>query len=187
MNIAYIFWGSIHWDNKELIFDSKISKANIKIPLNFSRISDYDKGKITLVIDQNNGTKCNVWYAKTSITNLNIAINVLKNREKTIKNNIAYININKKTYRNTNLTNEQLDMIYKYFKKKNFDAVVWTDISSNWEKIRGVKFSKKDAIKYIEENKKNKILYNKIIDYIINSYKYGGINLPITKYVFKIK
>ena len=41
MNIAYIFWGSIHWDNKELFLNSKISKANIKIPLNFSRISDY--------------------------------------------------------------------------------------------------------------------------------------------------
>ena len=180
MKIVFLFWGSLTWDN-EILKLKKNYKLPIKLPLNFSRISK--DGRITLVIDQDNGTKGNVYYSQTDINNLNNAINILKKRENTNKNNIGYININNKRYRNKNLSNDELDFIYKYFKIKKIDGVVWTDLSTNWYEKRDEYFSNNNAINYIEENMKNKKKINLIKEYIINCFNYAKFNNKLVKYV----
>ena len=59
MKIAYLAWGSLLWDNDGLDLETKWKKTNIQLPLNFSRISDNKKGRLTLVIDKINGF-CNI-------------------------------------------------------------------------------------------------------------------------------
>jgi len=55
MKIAYFAWGSLLWDSEGLNLKTNWKKTNIYIPLNFSRISDNGKGRLTLVIDNING------------------------------------------------------------------------------------------------------------------------------------
>jgi hypothetical protein len=98
MIIYYIAWGSLLWNFKSLKIDTEWTKSNIKFPLNFSRISDNGQGRLTLVIDKT-GEMNNVYYARTSFSNLNTAIEKLKMREKTTTKNIGFINIASDTYR----------------------------------------------------------------------------------------
>ena len=184
MKIAFLFWGSLTWDNDILKLKNKISKLPIKIPLNFSRISN--DGRLTLVINQDKGNKGFIYYSETEIDNLNYAINILKKREKTNKNNIGYINITNKTYRNKNFSNDQLDYLYKYFKFKKINGVVWTDLSTNWLEKRNEKFTINNAINYIKENIKNKTEIKLIKEYIINCFIYAKFNNKITKQLINI-
>lgn len=185
MKIGYLAWGSLLWDNSSLELEEAWKKTNLLIPLNFSRISDNGKGRITLVIDNDTGIPNQVFLAKTKISNLNEAINTLKIREKTIPSLIGYINNINNTFRSSLLTPEQIKSIQKLARKENLDAIVWTDIPSNFEKIFGQKFTKDLAFNYILSTKNNKKLYNKIIEYIFLSTIYGKIKTPFSKEVME--
>ena len=45
MKIAYFAWGSLLWDSDGLDLQTSWKKTNIRLPLNFSRISDNGKGR----------------------------------------------------------------------------------------------------------------------------------------------
>lgn len=182
MKIAYLAWGSLLWNHNKLKIN-KWSKTNIQLPLNFSRVSDQGKGRLTLVIDKENGINNPIYYAITNYTDLNKAINNLRMREKTNKNYIGFINLKDNTSR-TNLLNENDIINIKHFaKEKNIDAIVWTDIPPNFQEIFNKKFTKDLALNYIDSKIDDTKTYNKIIEYIFLSKVYGKINTPLSKYV----
>lgn len=183
MKIIYLAWGSLLWNHKSLKLKSNWKKSSLHIPLNFSRVSDVGKGRLTLVIDNVNGIENNVYYAETKSTDLNIAINNLKSREKTVKSQIGYINIKDNTYRNKNLSNDHISKIAKFAQKNNIDAVIWTDLSPNFEEVFNKKFTKDNALLYIDSKRDNPKIYNKIIEYIFLSKVYGKIKTPLSEYV----
>ena len=78
MKIAYFAWGSLLWDSEGLDLQTNWKKTNLRLPLNFSRISDNGKGRLTLVIDNIDGVSNPIYYAITKETNLNNAIENLK-------------------------------------------------------------------------------------------------------------
>ena len=53
--IIYLGWGSLLWDHSNLKLKSPWIPSSIKLPLEFSRISDKGAGRLTLVIDKKNG------------------------------------------------------------------------------------------------------------------------------------
>ena len=186
MKIGYIAWGSLLWDFTKLRLKYPWKDSNIQLPLNFSRISDKGKGRLTLVIDKKNGKLNNVFLARTKSNDLNKAINQIKNREKTRKSNIGYINLKKNDFRSNQMTPKQLESIKNYAKKNKYDAMVWTDLPSNFSNITRKKFTINDALDYIN-SKYGTQLFGDIIEYILMTKIYGKINSPITKEVMKIK
>lgn len=179
MIIYYIAWGSLLWNFKSLKIETEWTKSNIKFPLNFSRISDSGHGRLTLVIDKT-GEMNNVYYARTSFSNLNTAIQKLKTREKTSNKNIGFINIASDTFRTSLLDNKKIQELVSFAKKNKIDGLVWTEISPNFEEVFGKPYSKENAIEYIESKHENKRVYNKILEYIFLSKIYGNIKTPLS-------
>jgi hypothetical protein len=97
--IVYLAWGSLYWNPETLPINNWI-RSELEIPLEFSRISDKGKGRLTLVIDKKNGKMNKIWYGKSYENDMNKAINKLKKREKTTIENIAYMN-----FKNGNIFN----------------------------------------------------------------------------------
>ena len=179
MIIYYIAWGSLLWNFKSLKIETEWTKSNIKFPLNFSRISDSGHGRLTLVIDET-GEMNNVYYARTSFSNLNTAIQKLKMREKTLNKNIGFINIASDTFRTSLLDNKKIQDLVNFAKKNKIDGLIWTEISPNFDEVFGKPYSKENAIEYIESKHENKRVYNKILEYIFLSKIYGNIKTPLS-------
>jgi hypothetical protein len=176
MKIAYFAWGSLLWDSEGLDLKTNWKKTNIRLPLNFSRISDNGKGRLTLVIDNINGVSNSIHYAITKTTNLNTAIENLKTREGTIPKYIGYINLKNENSRYSDrLTRTDIEKFKSFALKNKIDAVIWTDLYPNFKN-----FSTNNALKYID-SKKDMPLYSKIIEYIYLCYIHGNIKTPITK------
>jgi len=187
MNIVYLGWGSLIWDYKYLLLDLNPAikvwrKSELKLPIEFSRISDKGKGRLTLVIDEKNGTLNNMWYANSRSNNLNDVIKNLKKREKTSASNIGYVNLKKNMERAKNIPKKYLKQIKTWAKKHGIDAVVWTDLKSNWVKIRKKPFSNSDALKYF--NKAKPDTKNDILTYIYRAIREADINTKFSKYFF---
>jgi len=179
MKIAYFAWGSLLWDSEGLDLQTPWKKTNIRLPLNFSRISDNGKGRLTLVIDNINGVSNPIYYAITKDTNLNNAIQNLKIREGTIPKYIGYINLKNENSRYSNrLTQKNIEKFKSFALKNKIDAVVWTDLCPNFKN-----FSTNNAMKYIESKKNDILLYGKIIEYINLCYIHGNIRTSLTKKV----
>jgi len=177
MKIAYFAWGSLLWNSDGLDLQTHWKKTNIRLPLNFSRISDNGKGRLTLVIDNKDGVFNPIYYAITKITNLNTAIENLRSREGTITKYIGYINLKNNTSRySERLSKEDIESFKSFAIKNKIDAVVWTDLYPNFKN-----FSTDNALKYINKHKKDVLLYNKMVEYIFLCYVHGNIRTPITK------
>jgi hypothetical protein len=177
MKIAYFAWGSLLWNSDGLDLQTRWKKTNIRLPLNFSRISDNGKGRLTLVIDNKDGVSNPIYYAIAKITNLNTAIQNLKIREGTIAKYIGYINIKNDSSRySERLSKEDIESFKSFAIKHKIDAIVWTDLYPNFKN-----FSTDNALKYIEKQKKDVPLYNKMVEYIFLCYIHGNIRTPITK------
>jgi hypothetical protein len=183
MKIAYFAWGSLLWNSDGLDLEIKWKKTNIHLPLNFSRISDNGRGRLTLVIDNINGVSNPIYYAITKINNLNKAIKNLKIREGTISKYIGYINLKNDSIRYSDrLTQNDIESFRSFAKKHKIDAIIWTDLYPNFKN-----FSTDNALKYINNHKKDVILYNKMIEYIFLCNVYGNIQTPLTKKILSIK
>jgi hypothetical protein len=181
MKIAYFAWGSLLWDSEGLNLQTSWKKTNIRLPLNFSRISDNGKGRLTLVIDNINGVSNPIYYAIAKTANLNTAIENLKIREGTIPKYIGYINLKNENSRYSDrLTQTDIEKLKLFALKNKIDAIVWTDLYPNFKN-----FSTNNALKYIESKKNDMSLYNKIIEYISLCYIHGNIKTPITKKYYK--
>jgi len=185
MKIGYLAWGSLLWDYTQLNLKSGWIESSLQLPLNFSRISDKGKGRLTLVIDNNSGKLNSIFISSTKINNLNKAINTLKLREKTKKNNIGYINTKDNSSRTNLLSPEQLQSIFQLAINNNLDAIIWTDIPPNFQEITGEKINTINALKYIDNKKNKKKTYIKIIKYIFLCKIYGNINTPISNSIIK--
>jgi hypothetical protein len=178
MKIAYFAWGSLLWNSDGLDLETKWKKTNIQLPLNFSRISDNGKGRLTLVIDNKNGVYNSIYYAITKVNNLNIAIKNLKKREGTISKYIGYINLKNESSRySERLTQNDIQIFKSFALKHNIDAIIWTDLFPNFKN-----FNTDNALKYIKKHKKDVPLYNKMIEYIFLCYVHGNIRTPITNF-----
>ena len=184
MIIYYIAWGSLLWNFKTLKIETEWTKSNIKFPLNFSRISDNGNGRLTLVIDKT-GEMNNVYYARTSFSNLNNAIRKLKTREKTSNKNIGFINIESNTVRTSLLDDKKIQELVNFAKKNKIDGLIWTEITPNFNEIFGKPYSKENAIEYIKSKLDNKSLYNKILGYIFLSKIYGNIKTSLSSTITK--
>lgn len=149
--IAVLGWGSLIWNPRNLSISSKWFKDGPHIPIEFARISNDDRLTVVVYPD---AKRIRVLWAYMDYRRLEDAIKNLIKREETIRKYIGYVDISTDKYR-SNVVPEITTYITEWANKKNIDAVIWTDLYSNFEKVTGAKFNEENVIKYLKNLKPN--------------------------------
>jgi hypothetical protein len=148
MKIAILGWGSLVWEPGEIQLKTKWRTGGPVLPIEFSRISDRRDGALTLVIDPDNGERVSTRFAVSKRTEIEDTICDVRTREETVVKRIGYVNLVNGSQR-CNVYPEVSHAIRAWALSNNFDAVVWTDLPSNFGEKTGVQFSVEEAVKYL--------------------------------------
>ena len=149
MHIAILGWGSLLWDERPEFdnhhgpWESDGPELNIE----FSRISQSRGGALTLVIDPAHGSICRVAHTKSKRRDPEDAICDLRCREGTTRANIGihFANGSLNQCKDPNT----LAAVTAWAKRKAIDVVVWTGLSSNFQKVCGSPFSVPNAVAHV--------------------------------------
>lgn len=149
MRIGVLGWGSLIWDPRELQLAGGWQEGGPVLPIEFSRISD--NGRLTLVIDENHGVDVPTRYAVSSLTDLDLAITDLQEREGTpYRDRIGFADL----LHNRNCQRAQMkhpgacERVRAWAGERQFDAVVWTAIGPRFREKTGEPFSIDAAVRY---------------------------------------
>lgn len=149
MKIAILGWGSLISDSGDLPLKTEWQMEGPKLPVEFSRVSCSRDGALTLVIDPENGEEISTLFSISKRLKLEDAICDLRARECTVVKHIGYVNLVDGTQR-CNVYSTAADIIRKWADEHSFDAVVWTDLPSNFqEETQFSKFSVDNAVYYL--------------------------------------
>ena len=146
MNIAVLGWGSLIWDCGDLCIDGEWHDDGPELPIEFARISSCKR--LTLVLHKGAENVQTLWV-NSGLDNLEDAIHNLKERERTSANKIGCIDLNSRCCR-CNVIPEIADRIRDWAREKNLDAVIWTDLATNFREERNADFTEENVIAYLE-------------------------------------
>ncbi len=149
--IAILGWGSLLWEPGD-IFKEQIGEwveDGPVLPIEFSRISGKRNGALTLVIDPDYGVPVRTQYTFSKRKNPEDVVSDLRTREGTIFRHIGLIDLDKAIFRShwTSI----IDKIKLWAEQKQFRAVVWTDLPSNFLEKTNKMFSTENAIDYLKK------------------------------------
>jgi hypothetical protein len=131
--IVILGWGSLVWDARPE-FDEQHDdwkSSGPALPLEFSRVSPSRENALTLVVDEQNGSACSVFYAVSRRRSPEDAIADLRRREGTTVANIGYCFLDGS--RNNSKSQRTLSAINSWASDRAIDVVLWTDLSSNFK------------------------------------------------------
>ncbi len=135
MKIAVLAWGSLIPKPKCLKISGNWHFDGPKLPIEYARISC--DGRLTLVIYENADDLQTLW-AYSYFEDLDSAVENLRCRENTPSiNRIGYVTENPIDFR-SNVIPGIDKQIRTWAKDKNIDAVIWTDLPSNFEQERKI-------------------------------------------------
>jgi len=165
--IAILGWGSLIWDPQNLCYNGEWYKDGPSLPVEFARISE--EGILTLVL-YSNAKKVQVLWTYSNKVIISEAMHNLSEREKCPIESIGFIDLKTQESR-CEVVPELKNEIVTWAKGKKFDAVVWTELSSNFsEKRNGKKFNEGNVFEYLNELYDNKIRGEKAEEYFYNTY-----------------
>ena len=154
MKIAVLGWGSLIWNPRNLeIRDIEWKGDGPLLPIEFARISQ--DGRLTLVLYPA-ANPVQVLWNYMAIENLNAAIKNLRVREGTIPEKIGFINLVTGKSRCNVIPDIEIE-IKNWAKAKGFDAVIWTDLSSNFENKTNMIFNEDTVINYLKNLEPSKL------------------------------
>jgi hypothetical protein len=154
MRIAILGWGSLVWDPRNLPIVGEWQPGGPVLCIEFSRISDDDR--LTLVIDERNGTAVPTRFAVSEKADLELAITDLQEREGiTNRDRIGVFE------RQQGFTSKRAQMkhpkacekIRAWAENEQFDAVIWTALGPQFFDRICVAFSPAAAVRYVDELK----------------------------------
>ena len=156
MKITILGWGSLIWDPRNLQIDTNqgsngwLPNGPI-LPIEFARISR--DSRLTLVIVPNEVNKIQTLYAFSKFQNLDEAILDLAVREGCGRSKIGYYDKKMKKFSDNFLIKkfqDQRSEIEKWSNNKVIDAVIWTNLPSNFrDRLDLNEFTPMDAINYL--------------------------------------
>jgi hypothetical protein len=148
MKIAILGWGSLIWDKRDLPIVGEWQEGGPVLRIEFSRISS--DGRLTLVIDEQNGADVMTRYARSAYDNLNDAIASLREREGTTKERIGFVNLVSHAERDWSRQQHPgaCDGIKVWAQVHSWEAVIWTALISNFAEKCGQPFSATAAFRY---------------------------------------
>ncbi len=150
MRIAIIAWGSLVWDQRALRIDGSWNNQDPCLEIEFSRVSK--DGRLTLVIDPDNGAEIETYHAKSVRSDLGDAIADLRDREGTIRKRIGFVEVGSGNNSISEFT-DQADVsgtLIQWCKDSNYEAAVWTALPSQFQKQTDMEFSVENAITYLK-------------------------------------
>lgn len=149
MEIAFLGWGSLIWDPRDLRIRGEWHNDGPFLSIEFMRLSG--GGRITLVIYPDAEEVQTLW-AYADFTDIDDAIENLRAREVTITERIGFATIPECKSRCWG-DPEILERILKWGKKKSLGAVVWIGLTENPEKFRKkteMELNEDNIIKYLK-------------------------------------
>lgn len=149
MKIAIIAWGSLVWDPRTLPIKGDWDNSGPELNIEFSRVSK--DGRLTLVIDPDNGAEVKTYSAQSKRSDLGDAIADLRDREGTVRKRIGFIEVANNNSSKIEFNN-QIDVfenIQALCKKSNYDAAVWTALPSQFKEQTSMDFSIDNALGYL--------------------------------------
>lgn len=137
--IAVVGWGSLLWEPSH-DFNSILSLRDWdplgpNLMLEFSRISARRAGALTLVVDRVNGAECGTFFNVASLQTIGEVRHALAKREGCRLNDIGYIDNLGGNEQSRDV--EVATLIREWSLQRRMDAVVWTDLPSNFEQKCG--------------------------------------------------
>jgi len=145
MRIAFLGWGSLIWNPRNLRISEEWHTDGPFLPVEFARISN-DK-RLTLVLYPS-ADKVQVLWTHANVHTLDEAIESLKQREDAPENRIGFLSTTENKS-HCQVVPEVLDEIRSWAQGKNLDAVVWTDLPSNFAKESGRELNESNAVEYL--------------------------------------
>lgn len=144
--IAILAWGSLMWEVRPE-FDEHHEEWSLDGPIlkvEFSRISESRQGALTLVIDETHGAEATVAWCLSKRQSVEDAICDLRCREGTMVKNIGCVRLP------ADPSASQSPIITAWASGKSLDAVIWTALTSNFQKKKGTSFSVLAAVEHIK-------------------------------------
>jgi hypothetical protein len=145
MKIAILAWGSLITDPRNLQIKGHWNTDGPLLPIEFARVSR--DGRLTLVLYPGADNVRTLW-AHAAYEDLNQARENLRERECKYLKDIGYLSIpdNKS---NCQAVPQVLESIRRWAEEKGLDAVIWTDLPSNFKKKTRMDFNEDNVIKYL--------------------------------------
>lgn len=156
MKIAVLAWGSLIWDPRNLDIAGKFEPGGPELPVEFSRVSGKKTGKLrlTLVIDETNGTPCQTYVAVSSCDTLLSAKENLRDREGMDHvNGVGFIDrqSGKVSFRAEERHADALKTIGTWLQMTDYDAVIWTALASNFSQEKTEQYSVEAAMRFVDQ------------------------------------
>lgn len=147
MKIAILGWGSLIWDPRSLKFEANTGwlADGPKLPIEFARISK--DGRLTLVIKVG-ASEVQTLYAISSYLKLDEAILDLAIREGCGKDKIGVYVKESDLFKPTDFALKA--NIITWINNSDFDAVIWTNLKTNFKDKYGFGFSEELALNYMK-------------------------------------
>lgn len=148
--IAILGWGSLLWDDQPA-FDQQHDEWQLDGPvlkIEFSRISTSRAGALTLVLDSWHGTDIQVAYCVSQRNSLAEAVEDLRARENT--KNLSNIGFTRRFGEVRSREGQTGAVVAAWATAQSFDAVVWTDLQSNFRQKTGQPFSVSAAVAHLQ-------------------------------------
>lgn len=150
MRIAFLGWGSLIWDRRCLKIKDCWKTDGPFLPIELARISK--NWPLTFVIYPN-ASDVEVLWAFSAYKNLGEAIENLRYREETSLRNIGFVCLQNNEKHCWDIHREILPIIECWAVKKSLDAVVWTDLRSNFKEKREKELNEDNVIEYLRNLK----------------------------------
>lgn len=155
MRVAVLGWGSLLWDKRpEFVeFENQLAGSwaydGPRLAVEFSRVSSSRDGALTLVLDEH-GRSTEVAWRESKRTDPEEALADLAAREGTVSARMGMVVVGDNSRSRFRPENAVFaEQIRRWARDKGFDAVVWTDLPSNFEAKTHHGFSLSEALNHV--------------------------------------
>jgi len=152
MNIAIIGWGSLLWDPQDLQLATPFQPTGPNLPVEFCGVSK--DHRLTLLIDEAFGTLCQTYAATSAATQLDEALENLRQREGMSTTNdigVADITTGHRSPAAIARHPHAVETIADWTAHAGYDAAIWTALESHFETRTPEPFSVTAALRFLEQ------------------------------------
>jgi hypothetical protein len=160
--IAIVSFGSLVFEPRNLKIQGQWNETGPIIKCEFSRISS--NKRLTVVVDENNGSLVQSLWAESAFTNINLAIRNFREREGSDLNKISVLNVRTgEKSESCNRHQETSRTILNWAREEELDHVIWSGLGVRFLDAIGVRFNVENALEYLntleQPDKLNSIRY----------------------------